>query len=1270
MYTLIWIIFLSLCPPSSIQYENSLPGNIRFVSGQMSSLTNLEKHALASKPVSQNLNFEGQKPIIKYDPIGNENSEKSYYDVATQSFYIPCHDTAVLPNINDAYEPMSRNDNGCPVFIKNPFQNVIINFHNRTNDKSLPHVVGSSEQIDHVCNVEEPVWRGVYTIPGMTGYSDGDIVIPNLSREGTQYTICGMPFVLSGLKLIGDCTISFKDPTTVELCSQEKQIDVGFFIREYSAHSIHSYHWLTSVQSRFLTNWTSLNPVSKDSKRTAPSLVRSKLTPMSCETIKISNNQNSWKISAYIRCGSNSYDYVRSFDLESKCHSKYGLGTLYKICNNYSYIRWILLSISLAYILTSRAGQFISKSSILLPLYIINKPLSVLIETIPLKCQYCKMFLINPLHQCDGLCACGFETQSKGSLIEHNCPLETRREKLESTKSEHEEFIRQPDQDNDINTGINTIRGHRNELARLRSQLYAVKGTPLVEESEAYGATTEQTLHHGNRNFRKRFSCILATPTNRWLTRLSFNLICMTILCLLVPSTIAGPVMRVTDADKIVCERQAISIHINERVMVSAYPRTAVYDPTACVDVPSKVRFLVGNCLLSQKFLCSAYKVNDTMCSQYKKQQLINLADKMLAITTVDVIIKLYESGPSVNTLPIENYCNKYMTILQAESDFREAMGMVDTYVDVSPIIYNNNNPAIQDDNSTKDTDENFDPIPALIEYFYFSKDFHGSTDPVIKQITISKILSEYFALPTNNLITRYKEVNTDGMDTFKKELYSVFNEEGLIDDSMSLTPLYIEAKQKDDFILSFEMDLIAGESAQMQLASEGQPQPVAMKVSVTRSSHSYPFLYQYSTSPTSADVIYSDYRCVETCTSCFESLKSVVDDFNYTHAKCWADINNWGCEGKGCWTINTGSLCAYCETKPTPEVTDVIKIGVAQPKTRLCISFNGHTGCRSFNSSTTITKRFGQIKVSLSNLDNIYPHNTLLAIERATGLIKEGNILALGANGDMFGTPQYDSNRNLLHEDPDASFSWQCYNQDKFDVQINSCVKHTYDKIKTLSDTHLISKIDFLELEHTHVGQVKFNLKIPKNLYTWVEDIASVNIAIKHITGCINCDVKSVMSLSYSSNKNGYLFIDCINFIPEFNIFKVISGKNLHENVTGYPLTQNGTVSCNFYANNMRKLSNSSLTVKKENILSGIQSLHPYDKEKEYKRVHVASSYNIPVPSFFHNSWVFNIFYHFKAILITVLCFFFISLFWPCISLIKMVKIPRINFKMPNKKL
>lgn len=1265
MYTVICIIFLTLCPLSTNQYEYALPGNVRFVSGQMSSLSNLEKHALASKPVSQNLNFEGQKPIIKYDPINNGNSEKAYYDVATQSFYVPCHDTAVLPNVNDAYESMSRNDNGCPVFIKNSFQNVVINFHNRTNDQSLPHVVGSSEQIDHTCNIEEPVWRGVYTIPGMTGYSDGDIVIPNLSNEGTQYTICGISFVLSGLKLTGDCTISFKDPTTVELCSQERQLDVGYFVREYSAHSTHSYHWLTSIQSRFLTNWTSLNPMSKNTKKVTPSLVRSKLTPMSCETIKISNNQNSWKLSAYIRCGSNSYDYVRSFDLESKCHAKYGLGSLYKFCNNYVYFRWVILSISLAYILTSKMGRFISKSSILLPLYIINKPLSLVLETIPLKCQYCRMFLINPLHQCDGLCECGFETQHKGSLIEHNCPL--KKKHIENTEKEYEGFIKHDNADNDSKPDF-TMKSHRDELARLRAQLLAVKeGIP---EEPVYNPTVEYHSNNKGSRFRKRFSCILATPTNRWLTRLSFNLICMTILCFLVPSTIAGPVMTVSESDKIICERQAISIHINDRLMVSAYPRTAVYDPNACVDVPSKVRFLVGNCLLSQRFLCNAYKVNDTMCSQFKKQQLINLADKMLAITTVDVIIKLYESGPSVNTLPIENYCNKYMTILHSEESFREVMNLINTYVDIPPTIYNNNNPIIQEDNSTKDTDESFDPIPALIEYFYFSKDFKGSTDPVIKQISMSKILSEYFALPTNNLITRYKEVNTDGMDTFKKELYSVFNEEGLIDESMSLTPLYIEAKQKDNFVLSFEMDLIAGESAQMQLASDGQPQPIAMKVSVTRSSHSYPFLYQYSTSPTSADTVYSDYRCVETCTSCFESLKSVISDFNYTHAKCWADINNWGCEGKGCWTINTGSLCAYCETKPAPEITDVIKIGIAQPKTRICISFNGHTGCRSFNSSTTITKRFGQIKVSLSNLDNIYPHNTLLAIERSTGLVKEGNILSLGANGDMFGTPQYDSNRNLLHEDPDASFSWQCYNQDKFDVQINSCVKHTYDKIKTLSDTHLVSKIDFLELEHTHVGQVKFNLKVPKNLYTWVEDIAAVSVIIKHVSGCVNCDVKSTMMLSYSSNKNGYLFIDCINFIPEFNILKVISGKGIHENVTGYPLTQNETVSCNFYANNMKLLSNSSLLLKKEHILSGIQSLHPYDKEKEYKRVHIASAYNIPVPNIFHNSWIFNIFYHFKAILITVLCFFVISLFWPCISMIKMIKIPRINFKMPSKKL
>lgn len=1268
MYALICIIFLTLCPSSSRQYENSLPGNIRFVSGQMSSLSNLEKHALASKPVSQNLNFEGQKPIIKYDPIGTGNSEKAYYDVATQSFYIPCHDTAVLPNINDAYEPMSRNDNGCPVFIKNPFQNVIINFHNRTNDPSLPHVVGSSEQIDHACNIEEPVWRGVYTIPGMTGYSDGDIIIPSLNKESSQYTICGVSFVLSGLKLIGDCTISFKDPTTVELCSQERQIDVGYFIREYSAHSTHSYHWLTSIQSRFLTNWTSLNPMSRNGRKNTPSLIRSKLTPMSCETIKISNNKDSWKISAYIRCGSNSYDYVRSFDLESKCHSKYGLGSLYRICNSYTYIRWVILSIALAYVLTSKMGQFISKSSILLPLYILNKPLSVIIESIPLKCQYCKMFLINPLHQCDGLCACGFETQNKGSLTEHNCPLD-KKKRIKHAELETEEFINRPSQEKSLQFDV-TIKGHRDELARLRAQLYAVRDNEFLQEDEVENLANENNNHNKRRAFRKRFSCILATPTNRWLTRLSFNLICMTILCFLVPSTMTNPVMTVSESDKIVCERQAISIHINERLTVSAYPRTAVYDPNACVDVPSTVRFLVGNCLLSQKFLCSAYKVNDSTCSQYTKQQLINLADKMLTITTVDVIIKLYESGPSVNTLPIENYCNKYMTILYSEPNFREVMDLVNTFVDVPPTIYNNNNPTVQKDNSTKDTDEDFDPIPALIEYFYFSKDFHGSTDPIIKQISMSKILSEYFALPTNNLITRYKELNTDGMDTFKKELYSVFNEEGLIDDSMSLTPLYIEAKQKDNFVLSFEMDLIAGESAQMQLASDGQPQPVAMKVSITRSSHSYPFLYQYSTSPTSADTVYSDYRCVETCTSCFDSLSSLVEGFNYTHAKCWADINNWGCEGKGCWTINTGSLCAYCETKPAPEITDVIKIGIAQPKTRLCISFNGHTGCRSFNSSTTITKRFGQIKVSLSNLDNIYPHNTLLAIERSTGLVKEGNILSLGSNGDMFGTPQYDANRNLLHEDPDASFSWQCYNQDRFDVQINSCVKHTYDKIKTLTDTHLISKIDFLELEHTHVGQVKFNLKIPKNLYTWVEDIASVSVIIKHVVGCINCDVKSIMTLSYSSNKNGYLFIDCINFIPEFNIFKVVSGKNVHENVTGYPLTQNGTISCSFYANNMKKLSNSTLMVKREHILSGIQSLHPYDKEKEYKRVHVASAYNIPVPGLFHNSWVFNIFYHFKAILITILCFALISLFWPCIAVVRMIKLPRINFKMPNKKL
>lgn len=167
---------------------------------------------------------------------------------------------------------------------------------------------------------------------------------------------------------------------------------------------------------------------------------------------------------------------------------------------------------------------------------------------------------------------------------------------------------------------------------------------------------------------------------------------------------------------------------------------------------------------------------------------------------------------------------------------------------------------------------------------------------------------SEY---STKKIEKRFK--NNQSKDMFTKAVFDFFNERPTKNVTIVSSIPYHFITKSNEMTYQMNIDLMVLSNGRQSIDTyhENNVLPLKISMQIESSSHVYSTRYFYTTAKPYKTDVWSTYKCTGSCGSCYTDLERNVGRlFKQDQKTCWAGINNWACEGKYCWTIDTGTIC------------------------------------------------------------------------------------------------------------------------------------------------------------------------------------------------------------------------------------------------------------------------------------------------------------------------------------------------------------------------
>jgi len=427
--------------------------------------------------------------------------------------------------------------------------------------------------------------------------------------------------------------------------------------------------------------------------------------------------------------------------------------------------------------------------------------------------------------------------------------------------------------------------------------------------------------------------------------------------------------------------------------------------------------------------------------------------------------------------------------------------------------------------------------------------------------------------------------------------LLSQFNEKGGNPEGLSSTPFNVISRTIDGRMNIDQSILLLEKNAiTFQPVSNDGPIPLVIKMWVESSTHVAVLKPEYETCSDGGKRILSGHVCVGSCDSCFETLGSFWDHdthqklLSQTIKRTWENVNNWACEGSGCWTINTGCLCAKCMNDKGSECHTVSSIQKLSPRVRICIDINGKSGCRTITAPQTISRTgMFSMEVDLRADDSILHSEQLVAMDQSSGLYYQGSIAPSRSDTMSFGQPQYavDSKELMHHVADDDTFEKECHNQKEFTVSVKSCYAMTYHLKDTLQQIPALPDVNLLSVSGAS-GKVRINLILDASEYKWADETLAPKIESLSFLQCKDCSTLGTLTLMVSSKQAGSVFMECDGVRLLQNLVQLKSGAStviVHADLTA----KNGEkIVCKMIGLHGTELTNYIKTVDQSMIVRG----------------------------------------------------------------------------------
>jgi len=1190
-------------------------------------------------------------------------------------------------DLNELFLPMSQNTNGCPILFSSLMQNVVLSHHNAS-DKTHPMVVGSGPDIDSLCNLQKPVWHSISVEMAEAGTGDLTVYIPSSPHfsesdiMAVRTEVCGVTFLQQSLRLSGKCSIAREGLSKVKLCSEGQDGDIGIYMRDFLSHSEYKPDFsIFALYNLFVQNSTS-----KVNQREGKAVWRGTLAKDTCKTLSLSQNADSWLTNTYVKCGGSERLFIQKHTISSKCSEKFMSKPGSFLCQHYFSLK-IICSFIL-FLLALQISNKIANTWVLFPLAVAVKPLEWLLLINPKVCKYCQIPLYSPWHECSRQCMCGYISPSGGSMPEHDCTSKSisNTEQVEDndaaidllsldgkpaenyveprlvplpailsvrTQSMSDFMGGQKLATISSNLGLKTRTQGNSQFSpstsnkRLQVDEGVVSGS-LYPDLDSSTESNQKPIK-AKRAFIRIKRNSFNNPLNAILRKICFSVILCILFSELTPSSMAIS-FEATSGVETVCNATGMYLKKLPTVDFQVLIRSVYFNEKLCNSNENVMLFLMSNCLLLPSFINNvtewkAYAGGETYTND------LHAINYIMNNSPSGIVQSfLIKEGPRINQVDDRVYCTKLAEFLIKtnlmhqnrfhEDDDKEDINKIrsDTLIGETHLSDLNLSDLplnfLDSDYPVNYTEKEKALLVKMnFEYlFYYRMMLDNSNDPKLFANQIDKLNQQKLDLvgdlSTDNVSIQYLDI-----DSFQKQIFDTFKPSPNEELPLAHIPLHFEATQGEEPIVHFKINAVPLEASNYQLADPTGLLPISIMVFVKNTRLVYPLSFLYTTSPVDKAEVYSSYRCVDTCNTCYDDLKD-SPGYQKKYAKCWENVNSWLCEGKGCWTINTGSVCAYCTSKPTQEQTDVYRLGKPKAVATVCISINGKLGCKNFETRNLITQKWGQLDASFNSDQSPYAIDTLVAHELKTGIIYTGDILGYRQSGKSFGLPQY-KNGTIMHEEPELDMSFECFNQDRFDLQVSSCTRSTYNQLASLSQSSLHFGGSSAFLDGADVGDLTLLLKVPVSHYNWYEATEIVSLTIKRVQGCTRCEKKGLLLLQAISKYSGHAILKCQGFILEHNAIVVGPNRTRINSFPGYlTIAHDEKVNCSILTKNGNELANADYNVKKSDIELGYTPELEQVKIESVLQHHLTTTNALIAPNLPFFTKILNVFHQVKIVL------------------------------------